>query len=261
MSIVSDYVFIYISSLALGFTWTKYYIKDNIVCLSVAAILSVIAGFVYGRTLKKRSARTALSQKQLKKLDSLKFRLLSDKNAVKLIADLFIKDDYTVTFLHDSLIAQRNDSTVIATVCFSSHPLSPDELFQAIDLSVCYKAQKVLAFCCKASPESLAMTHSSGLTVEIYDLPRIKTLLDNAGIQIAEAPVEPKKRSVYPYLAKALSRNRSGFYFATGIMLLLSGFIAFSRFYYFTAATLSFALAAYSRFNSKFNESSFSRLS
>ena len=44
MSAVTDYIFVYVSAFALGFTWARYYLRNNLVCLFVAIAAAAAAG-------------------------------------------------------------------------------------------------------------------------------------------------------------------------------------------------------------------------
>lgn len=256
MSAVTDYIFVYVSAFALGFTWARYYLRNNLVCLFVAIAAAAVAGIIYDGISRKKKRCRSLSAKESKALSSLGFQLISNPKAVNIVADLYVRRGYEVTFLKNVFLADNGTEKIVAVVCFSRFPSSPDEIIPAFSVAKTFGSREIVVFTAKTAAESLGFPLPDGFSLRTICLPELKTLLDNAGItpeptfSFSEKPKLPKK------LARALSRERSGAYFGTGLLLLATGFIAFFPVWYFVAASVSLGLALYSRFNSRFNSHS-----
>lgn len=198
MSAVTDYIFVYVSAFALGFTWARYYLRNNLVCLFVAIAAAAAAGIIYDGISRKKKRCRSLSAKESKALSSLGFQLISNPKAVNIVADLYVRRGYEVTFLKNVFLADNGTEKIVAVVCFSRFPSSPDEIIPAFSVAKTFGSREIVVFTAKTAAESLGFPLPDGFSFRTICLPELKTLLDNAGItpeptfSFSEKPKLPK---------------------------------------------------------------------
>ncbi|MDD3831462.1 MAG: hypothetical protein PHW00_02260 [Clostridia bacterium] len=246
-------IFISFGTFLLVFCWFYYYTQvvslSAVVGMVTATLIALLTYIVFGRENRKSH-----NIENVKKIDRLKTYLALNE-CTGLVADIMDINGYIVTRYDCYLLAKKEEIVLLVMIDFNFAPLTDVKMAEYIKLMRHLKCSTLVVFCnqCDASAHVLART--TGIDYRIMDGQKVYELLIKYDIC---PPVDSarKYKRASAFLSLALSKSRFGYYLTSAIFIAIFSLFSFLPYYNLAIATILFALALYSKFNTRFNSAS-----
>ncbi len=245
-----DRIFLALTAFALSFTWLRYYIDDNSVCLlgavaAVTLLLIVIKAVWGGRKSKKRLKRQEL--KETEKLTAYLCFLPQDKTLALLKTIEPLKNAVPAA---DGLTFSDGENTVEVTARFSASPFTAGEFCGVVKNS---SADRIDIFACKFDKDVHPLAKVSPVEARLFDIKATYALLKKHGALPPCVTSGGKRPLTANFWETVFNRSRAKYYLMSSMFLIITAFLTFFRLYYLITGTLLFLLFIYARFNTRFN--------
>ena len=236
----------------LCFAWIYYSLKDDVLALSLAAIVAICACYLIWKAQSRidLGKKTKLAEKNA--LTSfVNFLRFGADNAAIFVEMLryyrfeVVKKDY------DSLIVTKNGRVSFVAISFAHDGLTKDELRDAVISAKRANCAALYIFTAKADTPLVSLANGQIPTV-VVDAQNTYALFEQCDkLPAVGKQISPKK---VVFVARyAFNRRRFGWYFGSSLFMLLTSFIAYFPWYALGWATVFFVLAVYSLVNRRFN--------
>lgn len=258
LSIVLDFVFGTVFVFLICMLWARFFIHNLFVCILICAIITFCVVALYILISKKNTKKITESKKELSvasdistyfllctKQETLKefHNILSNFGSVKSKGDVLLTNDVAIRPLYYS--TEITDKDVL-------------ESFAKIKNT----SIKKIVLCCKSSnpkAKEIAEIIKEKQIIILTEFDAYKKIYEPANF-VVKLPSNPKEKStikerIKNYSQFALNKQRTKNYLFVSVALLIGSFILRYNIYYLIFATLTTALALYSHFNKKFNNS------
>ena len=254
MAVIIDGIFVYVLTFALAFIWLKFYIESNFICFCISIIVTVIVKMLInklsGRRKMKKKVKLLAGAKNL----ALCRYFYRTGSASLVIGNAFEKCSFEVTYLADRLLLTKDGENTLVVPCFDGKTEPSARILLSEKLAERFHAKRITVFAEKADPSLRSVGNFIDREVKIYDVAALYGFLEahDALPEISDGE-KSSDGSTPAFLSRALTRKRSGYYFASSFFLAITAFFTFYPLYHVIVATITFFLAMYSRFNGRFN--------
>lgn len=248
-----DTVFLVLTSFFVSFCWSRYYVKDNVICLLIALLISAQIYLLVNALFKTKKNKNRLKKDQQKKTEALRNYLafLPQKETIKLFSDALGLNEFKA--MTNALITTVSDKKTMFVFDFCLCSLTPKELAEHIKNACEAKTDSLVIYADGFDKFALTIVANSPLPVKLFDISQTFLLFDKKG-KMPEIKQKPKNKLLgKKFFYVAFDKSRAKYYLFSCLFLLATSFFTFFRIYYLISATILFCLFIYTKFNTRFN--------
>lgn len=250
-----DTVFLAVITFIIAFTWLRYYISDNLVCLfSAIAVCALVFLGIKALSGGKKQRKT-LKKQQRKEAKNLAVFLsfLPDKNTLELFEKLPRLKDREIKKSKNAVSFKEEGKTVKQVFDFNCVALSAQSFCRYVKCAKEDKADRLEIYSNSFDKAALQMREDCGLEVKLFDGKYAYSLLKKHNL--APTEITQNKPSVLRanFLRIVFDKSRAKYYLTSSLFLILTSFITFFKLYYLISGTILFFMFLYAKFNTRFN--------
>ena len=240
---IVDTVFVTLAILLIIFAWVQFFIKNIILSLILASIISLCIIFLMRRIKSKKQTRHLNNVAQTTEM--LKFKLtiqtLPHSKLISLIKHL-IPSKYEPKTIKGDIIATKDGVTHVFTTYFHNE-LTESQLLEIIKTK---QYKNITIFCSAFSNDVKSVCNVFiNKNIRLINLEELYNLFEQNNITIDTSNINLTKHKItlLEILKNAISRNKSKGYFISGIVLLFTSLIIPYKIYYVVFSSALFALS------------------
>ena len=245
-----DKVFITTLFTLLTFVWIKYFIRNNIYCLLISTLISILVVYFISLFINERTENKTTKIETTKRINNFmySFLLMSKTEISKFLYEHISKKEKVR--LEKSMIIFDNNEAIAP--CLHQDDLSIEELSKYYRDAIKFKLNKltIITLSCKSEIESFSKQIDK---VEIKILTKTETFYSviqryKAYPEVLMAQKTTKKDSFKSIIKKSFNRNRTKHFVSSGIIMLFFSFIFKYNLYYTITSSILFLFAIISYF-------------
>ncbi len=240
---IVDTIFITLATLLIIFAWVQFFIKNIILSLILASIISLCIIFLMRRIKSKKQARHLNNIAQTTEM--LKFKLtiqtLPYPKLISLIKQL-IPSKYEPKTIKGDIVATKDGVAHI----FTTHLNGELTEFSLLEILRTKPYSDITIFCISANNDTKAICSAfKNKRITLINLEQLYNLFNQNNITIDTSNIDLTKHkiSLREIFKNAVSRNKSKGYFISGLVLLFTSLIIPYKVYYIVFSSALFALS------------------